>query len=198
MKKTYFTIDELVHRIEGENGEICQKILEENRQLFETAQGSTYNHQTWAGGYIDHVTDGMNLCVYLYEFMSSFGRQLPFTESDALLVFFLHDIEKPWRIEVLPDGTVQNREGCTTKEDFEHFRNAKLEEYGIVLDDAQQNAMKYVEGEYKGYSSTSRAQNKLAAFCHMVDTWSARIWHNYPKEEDTWAEAGRFRTASGQ
>jgi len=195
MNKKYFTIDELVEKIEGQNGKVCQQILTENRMLFEKAQGSTFNHQTWEGGYIDHVTDGMNLCVHLFEFMSSFGRQLPFTLSDALLVFFLHDIEKPWRIVVDEAGNVSNREGCTTKEDFEKFRNEKLAEYGIVLDEAQQNAMKYVEGEYKGYSSTKRAQNKLAAFCHMVDTWSARIWHNYPKEQDTWSEAGRFRNS---
>ncbi len=60
---------------------------------------------------------------------------------------------------------------------------------------AQMNALTYIEGEYKDYSSERRVMNELSAFCHMIDTWSARGWYNYPKAAgDEWPGAGRFRT----
>jgi len=147
LKLDYVTIEELVHLIEEPNRTICLQILKDNRRLFETARGSTHNHQTWEGGYIDHVTDGMNYARHLFEFDSAFSRPLPFKLSDALLVFFLHDLEKPWRIQVNEDGTVCNREGLKTKADFKRFRENKLDSYGLILTDNQLNAFTYVEGE---------------------------------------------------
>lgn len=192
----YRTIDELVCEIDEPNRSACQRILADHRPLFERARGSTHNHQTWDGGYLDHVTDGMNYARHLYAFDAAFGRPLPFTLSDALLVFFLHDLEKPWRILVSESGEAKNREGLSTKEEFQAFREAKLREYGISLTPEQHNGLTYVEGEYKDYSSKRRVMNELAAFCHKVDVWSARGWYDYPKPtDDEWTGAGRFRTA---
>ena len=144
---------------------------------------------------LDDVTDGMNYAYYLYEFDKGFGRPLPFTLSDALLIFFLHDLEKPWRIEVMEDGTVHNRLGLDTKEAFRQFREDKLVEYEIMLTDALKNAVNYIEGELGDYSSKHRVMNELAAFCHKVDVHSARIWYDYPKisSEDEWSGADRVR-----
>lgn len=190
----YLKIDKLLEHIEEPHQGICRRILSDHRALFEKARGSTHNHQTWDGGYIDHITDGMNLCRYLYAFMSSFGRPLPFSESDALLIFFLHDLEKPWRI-LVENGRASNRTGLATKEEFKAFREQKLAEYGLVMTPAQLNAFTYIEGEGKDYSSERRVMNELCAFCHLVDTWCARGWYAYPKAEgDEWNGAGRFRT----
>jgi hypothetical protein len=191
----YLTLDTLLTFIDEPNQRACIRILDQHRPLFEMARGSTNNHQTWDGGYIDHVTDGMNFARHLYSFIASFGRPLPFSLSDALLVFFLHDLEKPWRILVDAAGETSNREGLTTKEDFKAFREAKLVEYGICLTPEQMNGLTCVEGEYKDYSSKRRVMNELASFCHMVDNWCARGWYNYPKaEDDGWVGATRFRT----
>jgi len=191
----YQPLDSLVELIDEPYRGSCRKLLEDHRLLFEQTRGSTHNHQTWDGGYIDHVTDGMNFARHLYAFIKSFQRELPFSESDALLVFFLHDLEKPWRILVNERGEIENRQGLATKEEFQAFREAKLVEYGIVLTPALTNALTYVEGEYKDYSSKRRVMNELAAFCHMVDTWSARGWYDYPKaKSDEWVGASRFRT----
>lgn len=195
-KLAYLPIDTLVSIIDGNNGMICGVLLEENRALFERVRGSTHNHQTWDGGYIDHITDCMNFGASLYGFIRAFGRPLPFSLSDILLVLFLHDIEKPWRIYIDADGTVRNREGLDTKEAYVAFREAKFAECGLTLSPEQKNALKYVEGEYKDYSSTHRVMNELAAFCHLVDTWSARGWYDYPKATgDEWIGAGRFRSS---
>lgn len=191
----YLPIEELLDLIDEPQGGICKRILSDHHALFEKARGSTHNHQTWDGGYIDHVTDGMNFARHLYAFMAAFGRPLPFSCSDVLLIFFVHDLEKPWRILVDECGNASNRPGLATKDEYAAFRDALLVEYGLVLTPAQQNAFTYVEGEYRDYSSTRRVMNELAAFCHMVDTWSARGWYAHPKAEgDEWTAAKRFRT----
>lgn len=191
----YLPIEKIIGFIEKPQRKICRRILEDNRHLFEKARGSTHNHQAWEGGYVDHITDGMNLINNLYRFMKSFGRPLPFSLSDALLVFFIHDLEKPWRIVVDEKGVVSNRMGMETKEDFRIFREQQLLVYGLTLTPEQQNAFTYVESEGKDYSSTHRVMNELAAFCHIIDTWCARGWYDYPKAEgDEWTGARRFRT----
>lgn len=174
----------------------CKSIYADCKELFETTPGSTHNHQTWMGGYIDHITDGMNYACCLYQLDSGIGRPLKFTLSDALLIFFLHDLEKPWRIKVSADGVASNRDDLSSKEAHKKFRELKLKEYGIELNSYLLNALTYVEGEIKDYSSERRVMNELAAFCHKVDVWSARGWYDYPKpkEEDEWVGAGRFRS----
>jgi hypothetical protein len=190
----YLPMEDLLEFIDEPNRSICLRMYRENRALFEKARGSTHNHQVWDGGYIDHLVDGMNYGRHLYDFDSAFGRPLPFSKSDALLVFFLHDKEKPWRILVDAQGAASNRRGLETKEEFKKFREAKLVEYGLVLTQEQLNGLTYVEGEYKDYSSTHRVMNELAAFCHKVDNWCARSWYDYPKAEgDEWTGAKRFR-----
>ncbi|MNR71792.1 hypothetical protein D3C71_24700 [compost metagenome] len=193
----YLRIEQLLGLIEEPWRGPCECILADHRTLFERARGSTHNHQTWDGGYLDHVTDGMNYARHLYALDAALGRPMPFSLSDALLVFYLHDLEKPWRILVREDGTAANREGLDTKAAFKAFRERKLAEYGLQLTPAQRNGLTYVEGEMGDYSSQRRVMNELAAFCHKVDVWSARQAFDYPKPkgEDEWVGAGRFRSA---
>lgn len=189
----YFRMEEALNFIDEPNRTACLKILNENRKLFETIPGSTHNHQTFVGGFYGHIEDCLNYAYYLYDFDASFGRPLPFSKSDALLIMFLHDLEKPWRIEVLDDGTVRNRLGLDTKAAFKEFRERKLSEYNVKLDGNLLNALTYVEGELSDYSSTHRVMNELAAFCHKVDVHSARIWYSYPAEfNDPWVGAKRI------
>ena len=191
----YESIDEMLGFVDEPWRTPCKRILADNRRLFEATRGSTHNHQTWDGGYIDHVTDGMNYGRHLYALDSALGRPMPFSLSDALLIFFLHDLEKPWRLMVQEDGTTTNRPGLDTKAAFKAFREAKLRDYGLELTPAQYNGLTYVEGEGGDYLSTRRVMNELAAFCHKVDVWSARQCYDYPKAEgDEWTGAGRLRT----
>ncbi len=191
----YLSLAAVLEYIDEPARAACQQILVDNRKLFEMTRGSTHNHQTWDGGYIDHITDGLNYARHLYALDAGLGRPMPFSLSDALLVFYLHDLEKPWRLEVLPSGEVRNRPGLDTKAAFKAFREAKLAEYGLALTPAQLNGLTYVEGEMQDYQSTRRVMNELAAFCHKVDVWSARQAYDYPKVDDEWTGAGRFRSA---
>ena len=187
----YNYLPELVRRMDEPVQVWCRTILDEHEVLFQTAPGSGNNHHAWVGGYWDHVTEVMNLAVIWYEPLND-RRPLPFTLSSALLILFLHDLEKPWHYIAEPDGTLVKDPAITTKSERKAFRDRKLAEYGIVLTAEQQNAMQYVEGELEDYRRDDRAMGPLAAFCHACDNTSARLWHNYPLESgDPWCGAGR-------
>lgn len=191
MQPTYYSLKNLIGMIDEPNRSVCLKILEENRTLFQTVQGSSHNHQEWEGGYLDHVQDVMNIGAVLYNQLNPL-RPLPFSISDVLLVLFLHDIEKPWKYEIT-DGTLRIKPELADKGNQREFRKRKLKEYGITLTPDQENGMKYVEGEYKDYSPGQRAMNPLAALCHLADVTSARIWFDYPSTNDPWKGATRTR-----
>lgn len=193
IRPPYYTIEQMLVMIDEPNQTVCFRILSENRKLFQIVQGSTHNHQAWPGGYYDHVQEIMNIAVYLYPVMHAL-RPLPFSLSDALLVVFLHDIEKPWKYEIGPDGELQIIPALRAKDAQHEFRLKKLTEYGIVLTPEQENAMRYVEGEFGDYTNRRRVMGPLAAFCHMCDVWSARGWFDYPLEQnDPWSGAQRMR-----
>lgn len=193
MKPQYYTAEEMFGMIDEPNRSACQRILADNRKLFQTVQGSTNNHQAWPGGYLDHVQEIMNIAVVLYERLNSI-RPLPFSLSDLLLVVYLHDLEKPWKYELHVDGQLHHRAEMQTKESHQRFRMEKLKEYGVVLTPEQKNGLKYVEGEHNDYTNRRRVMEPLACVAHMCDVASARLWFDHPTtKNDPWAGAKRFR-----
>lgn len=188
---TYWTLRVLLSSIEDPAGAACLRILEDHEDLFRSQPGSSHNHQVWPGGYYDHIQEVLNIANLLYGTLGAV-RPLPFSISDALLVLFLHDLEKPWRFEPDGQGGFRQREGVRSKAEKAAFREAKLAEYGIELTPEQRNAFTYVEGEGEDYSSQRRVMCELAAFCHMCDVASARIWHAHPlPERDRWVGSKR-------
>ncbi len=190
MKSAYHSLEDLLAMIDEPNGSRCVKLLADKRAEIADAPGSAYNHQAWPGGYLDHVSEVMNIAVSLFEMMDSL-RPLPFSRSDALLVLFFHDVEKPWKYTTGPDGVVVHREGLKTKAEHNAFRTRLLEEYEVELTDAHRNGLKYAEGELDGYSNRRRAMGPLAAFCHMCDVASARLWFAHPAADDPWGRRAR-------
>ncbi len=194
MPTNYLRMEYLLAKIDEPNRHACEKLYVENRKLWERSPGSTNNHQAWPGGYIDHITEAMNICIALYKSLSTV-RPLTFSLSDALLVIFLHDLEKPWKYERKTDGQLHHKAKMQTKDQHQDFRMRKAAEYGIVLTEEHKNGIKYAEGELNDYSSRKRVMSPLAAFAHMCDVCSARIWHDHPKENpDLWVHAKRWRS----
>lgn len=189
----YESLDSLVLRIEGENGHACCLILEDHREKFTSFPGSSGNHQAWPGGYFDHVTEIMNIGSILYHNLNSL-RTLPFSESDVLLITFLHDLEKPFKYTYDDNGMFVINPELRTKEAGEEFKAHQIAKYGIVLNDMQANALEFVEGiRDDKYRKDSRVMGELAALCHMADVWSARGWYNHPlPEDDEWTGAARI------
>jgi hypothetical protein len=171
----YFTLNTLLEMIPQPTRDKLQQLWNANYARFSEARGSSHNHQAWDGGYLDHIREVMNIAAALYQTLEVL-RPLPFTLADALIVLFLHDVEKPWKAEFR-----------FTKSERPGFRQKMLEQYGIELTKDQQNAFKYVEGENDDYTPGRRVTNELGAFCHLCDYTSARIWHDRPLfANDTW------------
>jgi hypothetical protein len=189
----YFSVEDLIGMIDSPNKEACEKILADNRKLFQLTQGSKHNHQAWSGGYFDHIQEIMNIAYQLYHTFDAL-RPLPFSLSDAILVVYLHDIEKPWKYALNAEGNLDEIEELRDKEAQHKFRAKKLAEYGVSLSPEQENGMRYVEGEIKDYSGWERKMGPLATLCHMADVASARIWFEHPMVEgDSWNGAARNR-----
>ncbi len=196
MKQKYLTLEEMIKikMIDPPNRGICWEILAGDRQLFRQARGSRKNHQAWIGGYLDHIIEVMNIAVLLYPVMNR-TRELSFSLSDALLVLFLHDLEKPWKYEANDSGDVRLTRSLRDKESQHEFRLRKLREYGIKLTSEQSNALEHVEGRDGDYSGLTRVMGPLAAFCHLCDITSSRIWFDNPLETgDEWVGAKRSNT----
>lgn len=156
---------------------------DENEALFRSARGSTHNHQTWPGGYHDHVEDAMNKGIREFSDEVATGRPMPFSLSDVLVAVYLHDFEKPWRF-ILVDGEWRNSGLMTDKASRQKFREDKMAEYGIALSPMIVNAVRYAEGEGDDYDPKRRVMNELAALVHICDVYSARIRYDYPRVGD--------------
>lgn len=145
------------------------------------APGSGKSHQAWDYGYRDHIQEVMNLAYILYERLDG-ERKLDFTLGSAALVLFLHDCEKPFKRAT--DEQLQNFPWITERpgKSDKTFQRQLIEHYGFDLTDEEWNGLKYVEGENEDYINGERVQGPLAAFCHVCDTISARIWHDYPRQ----------------
>ncbi|MBA3678755.1 hypothetical protein H0W80_00965 [Candidatus Saccharibacteria bacterium] len=192
MTSIYHSLDSMIEMIEPEQRKVIKQILEDNRDLFSVASGSSSNHQTWPGGYIDHVTECMNLAIQFYITLNA-CRELDFSLGEALVVMFLHDIEKPWRYRLDGSGKLETIPGMQGKPERAENRNTTIARYRLVLNARQLNAMQYVEGELDDYAPKRRMMWPLGAFCHLCDVWSARGWPNSPAAySDTWPGAKRI------
>ncbi len=192
MQPSYIAIQKIIEEYFADKDKgPCLKLLAEHRDTMSRAPGSSVNHQAWEGGYLDHVREGLNLLIVLYPVLANL-RPLPFSLASALVVFFVHDLEKPWKYALARQAPPPNK--FSTKALRHAFRLKQMAEYGIVLTDQESNAMQYIEGEGDAYSGHHRVMNELAALCHVADTLSARLWHDYPKSVglDEWV--GAFRT----
>ncbi len=189
----YQTLENMLDQINGENGEACREIYAEYKELFQSAPGSSHNHQAWPGGYEDHVTEAMNLASALFDTLDA-ARALPFDKSDALLVMFLHDLEKPFKYIINERGDLIDTSLIRNKKDRAVIRQQVMDLYGIELSVQQANAMRYVEGiRDEDYTPDKRIMGELAALCHCADILSARLWYNHPLAEgqDSWEPAAR-------
>ena len=156
----------------------CRRFMLDHRDAFRAAPGSAHNHQAWPGGYLDHVDELFGVAAALYRALSRL-RPLPFTLPDALLVLWLHDVEKVWKR--LPDRCPRDpRYEQLASRDPDALRARIIRDLGLQLTDQQRNALQYVHGELGDYRKDRRAAGPLAAFCHLCDYWSARGWHDEP------------------
>lgn len=180
MTLPYLRAEDLLELLPANQSEIA-RLLHDHGARFRQAPGSRGAHHAWGGGYWDHLTETLNIAVVLYAALAA-QRPVPFLVSDAVLVLFLHDLEKPFKY-----GPLEGYEPLETKRDRALFRLDLMARYNIQLTEPQHIALRYVEGEGDDYREGERTMNALAAFCHMCDVWSARGWPDYPKRASSWS-----------
>lgn len=168
-------LQELLDSIDEPNRTACKRIWQENEELFRTAKGSKANHQTWEGGYLDHISETCTIATTTYCALEQI-RPLPFRLQDALLALFLHDIEKPWRY----GQSAHPRPDLNSDERIHEFRQQVIEQYGFLLTPEIWNAVRYAHGEGDEYSPDRRVRTPLAAFVGSCDVISARVWYDEP------------------
>jgi len=49
MGEKYYSFDELINMIDGQNQKLCHKLYFDNKQIFESAKGSKVKHHYWEG-----------------------------------------------------------------------------------------------------------------------------------------------------
>jgi hypothetical protein len=134
----------------------------EHLDLMQRAKGSSHNHQTWNGGYLDHLGETFRIAEASYEALSRL-RPLPFSLASAVIVLYFHDLEKVWKYAT---GEIIDKPRWYAEE---------LPARGIAFSPQEQNALRYIHGE-DDYSSQERKMGELAAFCHCCDVLSACMW----------------------
>jgi len=159
--------------IEGENRIRCERMWRYFIDNCPDAEGSSFNHQAWKGGYFSHINDIIEYGLILYESLSKVGP-LTFKISDVILVLFLHDIEKPIKYSKILNSSISHMSSV-------EIRSILIDQYEIELNEEQLNALKYVHGEGDDYTNKERIMNPLAAFCHCCDVISARIFFDRVK-----------------
>lgn len=138
-----------------------KKFEDEHFDLMLQAKGSFYNHQTWEGGYYDHIKQCFEIATSLH---NSLYKNLNLSLNSIFIVLFFHDIEKLWRDHVFDKNSFYTR--------------VLPEVHGIKLTTEELNALQYIHGEGHDYSKDKRVMNELAGFCHACDVLSARCFYN--------------------
>lgn len=178
MKQKPKKLPQLVALIKAPHRQGCSLLLKEQAEVFKRAPGSRKKHHAWPGGYWDHAEQCMNWAIDLHARFTQTGMQALFDEdrfslSDALVVLFVHDLEKPWRYVAdapcpIPVPLLK------TKQQRAEFRLSLIEHYDIRMTAAQLEALKYVEGVRDDeYDPTRRLMSPLATLCHTADLLSA-------------------------
>jgi hypothetical protein len=171
-----------ITRVEGQMGKALQNLYIENWFYIARAPGSSGNHQSWPGGYMDHIRQFNGFVEQQFRLMDDelvIDRLPPeerFTLSEALTVGALHDIEKPFIYTPTEAGHFVRDPIFKDKDAKAKLRDDLISYYGIELTPNQQNAMRYVEGiPDSEYTPGDRIMSPLAALVHMADIYSARI-----------------------
>lgn len=153
--------------------------------LWAVVPGSSQNHQAWPGGLRDHLAE---LCRTGWRYYCSdlaYHGAMPFTFDDVVVAVFCHDAEKLVKHGREDDPrcgpyiNLHHQEGAPWETVKFHLLDFWEQEFGLVLSNAQRNAVKYTHGEPDGeYRKDRRVMGELAAFVGNLDRDSARVHHD--------------------
>ncbi len=162
-------VQEFLLHIDEPNRLGCFELLEVHQERIIKSPGSKKKHHAWAGGYLDHLADVMWFAQNLYPLIIEKPCSPAFSLGDAMLIIFIHDLEKPWKY-------VEPSKSFKDDQDKLQFILTMIEKFDIRLSENQKNGLQYIHGEGADYNPNTVIQKPIAAFCHICDTASARLW----------------------
>jgi len=161
--KNMKSIEEYFVLIDPDRRKHLENFHNKNISLINSAKGSKFNHQSWKGGYRNHLEQCLFIAEHLYKI------DVGSINFDSIfMVLYFHDIEKVFN-HVFEKVFHYEMD----KDDF--LRNSLPTFWKIKLTDEELMAIKYIHGEGDDYRKDARVMNKLSAFCHACDVFSARI-----------------------
>jgi hypothetical protein len=176
----------------GSRQAACLLLYDTFKAKIDSARGSAHKHQAWEGGYIDHVCETVEIAEKSYTALSLI-RPLPFSLESALVVLFIHDLEKPFKYHIIQTGS--GSWDVSVRPEFKPHAVVSIKQFvlslalafGISLSEDEKQSYLRIEGEGKDYGE-ERVQTPLGAFCHCCDTISARIWPDQP-DYNAWCDS---------
>lgn len=158
-------IETYLHYVNGSLRNKLFSLLEYLKKEFPDAPGSSGNHQSYPGGYYDHIADCMYNGYTLYDsFIKDTDSEISL--SDMMVVLFLHDIEKPVKYSMEKNMRPSDEE----------IRILLLDKFNIKLSNDIILGLKYIHGEGDDYRKDKRVMTPLCAICHCSDVISARVF----------------------
>jgi hypothetical protein len=166
---------------------VSKQVYKDYQGIIESIPGSHAKHQAWAGGYISHIEETMNIAIGLYDMLDA-RRKLNVSLSGLLFCAYLHDFDKLFRYTMQPDGTWKGKPA--NKMLYLDKLVSTLEaSYNYTLTDDEYKAIKYTHGEPEDeYNPTTRIIQPLGTIVHCADIISARVWHDFGKTSDNWID----------
>jgi len=184
----------LLERLTGTRAEGLLRFHDDHIKEILVAKGSSHNHQYWSGGYHEHLLQCFTLAQDLYPLLLYRTAGLPqvleergsvtspnpetgwfdFTIENAIVVLYLHDIEKIFKYGLWPTRYSERLKTC--KEAW--YLGILPAKYNVWLEEKELNALEYIHGEGDDYRGDKRVMNRLAGFCHAIDVLSARVLYD--------------------
>ena len=188
------TLRQLLEDLTDPRRDAFLAVYDKYAELFHRTQGSGHNHQAWDGGYADHIAECIRINRLTYPALNE-CRPLPFTQDQADICLFLHDVEKPFRYDY---GEPQHPDSEKWENEFNQLMwqtyqrsecaplawekvkdkilHQWMTEFEFHLSTDEWNALRYTHGEGKDHKKDQRVAGPLAAHVHHCDNTSARIW----------------------
>jgi hypothetical protein len=158
------------------------QMYEKWKALFEMMPAGAKHHHTYAGGLSKHTTQVISTAIYLYELRKDvLGSQV--SRDDIIISGFLHDLSKVQVYRRLPNKEEIDKNGgfeftYDNKIDYLDMESWTIHQcmtFGIVLSEAQINALYFAEGGFSMWGKAIKHPkwHPLAVLISSADLYSA-------------------------
>lgn len=178
------------------------------------ASGNAGYHNSYDGGYIDHIFNVCKNALKVKEFFVSIGGEVDFTDEELIFTALHHDLGKlgtKEELHYIPNDSkwhIQNRGELYKRNDVNSFMSLTdrtmftLQQYGVVYSEIEYFGMKLTDGMYdednekylKTYDTTKSLKYKLPYIMHWADHMSTVVesQQNSKKNESFTLNIGKF------